>query len=130
MTGYEAGFLISDICSLAPVLAGFYFYKRLQKDRRILLFLFVYSALVELTNAWMAMHQIRNVWSINIYTLAEYSVYVFIFIHWSKDVFVRWLSLIGSVIFYTVWTGFFILNKNINLHNAPADLTESIVLML
>jgi hypothetical protein len=130
MKTYEIGFLISDICSLIPVFAGIYFFKRLKSHRRILLYLFIYNSAVELTNAWMAMHHRFNMWSINIYMFIEYSVFIFIFNQWVKDIFMRWLSLVGSVIFYALWAGYFILHKNINENNAPAAFTESIVLML
>src|ERR1051325_11806642 len=112
MTSYEIGFLISDICSLIPVLAGWYFFKRLQNDRRILLYFSMYTAAVELGNAWMAMHGTNNTWSMNIYPFVEYSVFVFIFNKWTKETFVRWLSLVGSVIFYALWIGYFIVYKN------------------
>lgn len=130
MTDPEIGFLISDFCALIPVAAGVYFFKRLQTDRKILLCLFIYNATVELTNAWLAFHHKNNVWSINIYMLAEYSVFVFIFNMWSKEIFARWLSLIGSVIFYALWIGYFIIHKTIAENNAPAGFAESIVLML
>src|ERR1044071_7176016 len=98
MTLTDIGFLISDICSLAPVVVGLYFFNRLGSDRKILLYFFAYGSLVELSNAWMAMHALHNTWSINLYELIEYSVFIFVFNKWSKEILVRWLSLIGSVI--------------------------------
>ncbi len=130
MKYYEIGFLISDFCSLIPVLAGCYFFKRLENDRRLLLYFFLYTAAVELTNAWMAMHNKGNIWSINIYMLVEYSVFVFVFSKWTKEIFARWLILVGSVIFYALWIGYFFVQRHINENNAPAAFTESIVLML
>lgn len=126
----DIGFLIADISALAPIIAGIYFYKSLNTDRRLLLYFFMYNAAVELSNAWMASRSIHNRWSINIYTLVEYSVFIFMLNKWCKEIFVRWLSLIGSVVFYGVWLGYFIVAKTINTENAAADLAESIVLML
>lgn len=130
MDGAEIGFLISDICSLAPVFAGIYFYKRLQTDRRILLYYFIYNAVVELSNAWMAMHHENNRWNINISMLVEYSVFIYILNKWCKEIFIRWLSLIGSVCFYGFWVAYFLLNKTIDTDNPAAEISESIVLML
>jgi len=124
------GYFISDLSSLIPVAAGIYFFKRLKTDRKLLLYFFIYTSIVELSNAWMASHRIHNLWSINIYTLVEYSFFVFILNKWIKEIFMRWLSLIGSVLFYPLWFGYFILNKTLDINNAPASITESCVLAL
>jgi hypothetical protein len=121
---------ISDLSSLIPVVAGFYFYKRLKKDRRILLYLLLYAVWVEISNAWMASRGIYNLWQINIYTLVEFTLLLFVFNLWVKHVIMRWLSLIGAIAFYLFWAFVFLQAKNLNVVNLPADITGSVVMLL
>jgi hypothetical protein len=107
------GKFISDLSSLIPVVAGFYFYKRLKKDRRILLYLLLYAGWVEMSNAWMASRAIYNLWQINIYTLVEFTCLLFVFNLWVKHVFMRWLSLVGAITFYLLWAFVFIQAKTL-----------------
>jgi len=124
------GKFISDLSSLIPVVTGFYFYKRLKMDRRILLYLLLYAVWVELSNAWMASHGIYNLWQVNIYTLVEFTCLLFVFNLWVRNVIIRWLSLIGAVSFYLIWSFVFLEAGHLNVVNLPADMTGSVTILL
>jgi hypothetical protein len=126
----ELGYFISDLTSLIPVAAGLNFFKRLKADRRLILYFLIYTSFVELSNAWMAWHHQRDLWSINIFTLAEYSLYAFILNKWVKGGFMKWMTLVGSLLFYLIWLGYLIFYKSLSVTYTAADVTESAVLML
>jgi hypothetical protein len=128
MTGTEIGFLIADFCSLIPVLVGCYFFKRLHAHRRILLYLFIYNAIVELTNAWMAMHDMAT-WMYNVFMLFEFGVFAYVLGKWANMRFITWLTIAGAGLFYILW-GIFYYSHNIKESNAAAEFTESIILLL
>ncbi|MEJ7736717.1 MAG: hypothetical protein WKF97_04750 [Chitinophagaceae bacterium] len=123
-------YFISDLTALIPVAAGLYFFKRLKADRRFFVYFLIYAAIVELTNALMAWYDLSNLWSINIYTCVEYFFYAFILNKWVKGIFMRWMTIIGSVVFLTFWIGHFFIHETLNTTNIAADVTESAVLTL
>ncbi len=124
------GNFISDLSSFIPVLAGFYFYKRLKKDRLILLYLLLYAVWVEMSNAWLASHGRYNLWQVNIYILVELTCLLFVFNMWVKHITMRWLSLTGGIAFYLLWVFVFLQKKDMNVSNLPADITGSVLLLL
>jgi hypothetical protein len=90
----------------------------------------LYAVWVEMSNAWMASHAIYNLWQINIYTLVEFTCFLFVFNLWVKHVIMRWLSLVGAVSFYLLWAFAFLQAKTLNFNSLPADITGSVVLVL
>ncbi|WP_426671206.1 hypothetical protein ACPPVU_08210 [Mucilaginibacter sp. McL0603] len=124
------GYIISDTSGLIPVVAGIYFFKSLNADRRWILYFFILTVYVEFSNAWMASRGIHNLWQINVYTLAEFSFYIFILKSWVGGAFMRWLSIVGYVLFYGIWLSYIIPHKTLDTDTGAAGIVESIVIML
>lgn len=121
-------FLLANVSSLAPVIVGLIFFKRLGIDRKILLGLFIYCAIVEFTNAWMFLHRQRT-WMYHVFILFEFGVFTYVLAKWSRSKVMRGLAIVGSIVFYSLWCTFYFSHK-ITARHAPIELAESIVLLM
>ena len=121
-------FLLANVSSLVPVIVGFIFFKRLGRDRKILLGLFIYCAIVEFTNAWMFLHRQRT-WMYHVFILFEFGVFTYMLAKWSQSKLMRGLAIAGAVLFYILWCTFYF-SHELTARHSPIELVESIVLLM
>ena len=116
-------------CSLIPVAAGIYFFKKLNTGRKRILYFFVLAAYADLSNAWMASNKIHNIWQENIYSLFEFSFFIIVLKSWIKGSTALFLCIISSGLFYAIWLVSVISVHGLGSSITAADITKDVIIM-
>ncbi|MFQ5709956.1 MAG: hypothetical protein ACE5HO_21075 [bacterium] len=94
---------ISSFSILIPVFLGIFFFRRLAKDLKVFLLYLVFSLLVEIINFYLSLKDISNIWVFHFYTLAEYSLLVWVFSFWQKRTELRRILRTSVIGFALIW---------------------------
>lgn len=124
------GNALSAISSLIPVATGIYFFKRLNTGRKRMLYFFILTAYVELSNIWLVINKIDPVVQQNIYMLVEFSFFILVFCNWIKGKVSLLLCSFCFVLFLTFWLFHFIHDKGLKNFAESAGIVESVLITL
>jgi hypothetical protein len=120
----------SSLSILIPALTAILVFGRLNAEMRILALLFIFAAFIEGLNFLSAANSINNVWLINIYSLIEGSILIFILSSWNKYRLLKQAFNLALIIYVLFWIVTTLIINNIFHFNEVEKTAKGILLIL
>lgn len=99
----NAGILVTFSSGVLVVIAGFWGYKRLSLEFKLLLLFFVYAVLSNLIIISTARSNLNNLWLFHLYTLFEFIILLWVISFWVQSIRLRQALRLGGIAFFGFW---------------------------
>lgn len=119
--------IVTVISGLIPLVVGAILYRYLVKEMKILLLYFPTAIAVDSMGIILALKSINNLWLFNIFTVAEYSFFVFVFSFWQKKELKKKFQF-SIPLFFVIWLTIQIVLGTVNRLNYLSMTIEGILL--